>query len=35
VNKEFLCGKLVGRNLLEDLSVDGKIILKCISKEVD
>jgi hypothetical protein len=25
--------KLMERNLLEDVSVDGKIILKCISKK--
>jgi len=33
VHKEFLWGNLMERNHLEDLGVDVKIILKCISKK--
>jgi len=29
----FWWGKVTDRNKLEDLSVDGRIILKCISKQ--
>jgi hypothetical protein len=32
VNTEFWCRNLMGRDHMEDLGVDGMVILKCIFK---